>query len=63
MTDYRHEEVQHSVGEKVRSQAHTNGIESFWSMLKRAYDGTFHHSRDLHLQRYINEFAGRKGVT
>ena len=32
-----HETVAHSIGEYVREQAHTNGIESFWSMLKRGY--------------------------
>ena len=35
-----HEVVKHSVGEYVKEQAHTNGIESFWSMLKRAHKGT-----------------------
>ena len=32
-----HEAVKHSVAEYVNGMAHTNGIESFWSMLKRAY--------------------------
>ena len=32
-----HEVVKHSAGEYVKEQAHTNGIESFWSMLKRGY--------------------------
>ena len=34
---FDHETVNHSVNEFVRDQAHTNGIESFWSMLKRGY--------------------------
>ena len=62
MPGYHHEAVQHSASEYVRDQAHTNGIESFWAMLKRAYDGTFRHFSDKHLQRYVNEFAGRKSV-
>ena len=33
MVDFNHESVKHSVGEYVRLQAHTNGIESFWAML------------------------------
>lgn len=33
--------VRHSVGEYVRDMVHTNGVESFWSMLKRAHKGTF----------------------
>ena len=40
--DRPHETVRHSVGEYVRGMAHTNGVESFWSMLKRAHKGTFH---------------------
>ena len=40
--DRDHEAVCHSVGEYVDGMAHTNGIESFWSMLKRAHKGTFH---------------------
>ena len=35
-----HEAVKHSVGEYVRDQTHTNGMESFWSMLKRGCQGT-----------------------
>ena len=35
LIDYRHESVKHKVGEYVRQQVHTNGIESFWSLLKR----------------------------
>ena len=62
MGGFRHEAVNHSVGEYVRGMAHTNGIESFWSMLKRAYQGTFHHLSAKHLQRYVNEFAGRHNV-
>ncbi len=56
---YRHEAVKHSVSEYVRGQAHVNGIESFWSLLKRGYHGTFHHISEKHLRRYVNEFAGR----
>ena len=55
----RHEVVRHSVGEYVRGMAHTNGIESFWSMLKRGYYGTYHKMSPKHLDRYVNEFAGR----
>ncbi len=57
-----HETVKHSVGEYVRDQIHTNGVESFWSMLKRAYKGTFHKMSPKHLQRYVNEFAGRHNI-
>ena len=53
------EAVRHSVGEYVQEQAHTNGIESFWALLKRGYYGTYHKMSDKHLSRYIGEFAGR----
>lgn len=54
-----HGSVRHSVGEYVNDQAHVNGVESFWSMLKRGYHGTFHRMSPAHLQRYVDEFAGR----
>ena len=54
-----HETVRHSIGEYVQEQAHTNGIESFWSLLKRGYYGTYHKMSEKHLARYIGEFAGR----
>ena len=59
---FDHESVNHSIGEYVRGQAHTNGIESFWAMLKRGYQGTFHHFSEKHLDRYVNEFAGRHNI-
>ncbi|MDE2747935.1 MAG: IS1595 family transposase [Chloroflexota bacterium] len=55
----KHRAVSHSVGEYVRQQAHTNGLESFWSLMKRGYHGTYHKMSDKHLQRYVNEFSGR----
>ena len=53
------EMVRHSVKEYVRDQAHTNGIESFWALLKRGYVGTYHKMSKKHLGRYVNEFSGR----
>ena len=57
--DYKHKAVHHSVGDYVLFGAHTNGMESGWAMLKRAYHGTYHHWSDKHLGRYVAEFAGR----
>ena len=57
-----HETVKHSVSEYVRGVAHTNGIESFWSMLKRAHKGTFHKISPKHLHRYVSEFAGKHNI-
>ena len=59
---FNHEAVTHSTGDYVRGMAHTQGIESFWSMLKRAHKGTFHKISPKHLQRYVNEFSGRHGI-
>ena len=57
-----HEAVKHSIGEYVREQAHTNGIESFWAMLKRGYNGVYHKMSRKHLARYIVEFSGRHNL-
>ena len=54
-----HGVVKHSVSEYVRGQAHTNGIESVWAMLKRAHGGTLHKISPKHLQRFVSEFAGK----
>jgi len=57
--DRPHQAVAHSVGEYVRDMAHTNGLESFWAMLKRGYVGTYHWMSGKHLDRYVAEFEGR----
>ena len=57
--DRAHEAVRHSVGEYVRNQAHTNGLESFWAMMKRGYQGVYHWMSPKHLHRYVSEFEGR----
>lgn len=57
-----HQSVNHSVGEYVDEMAHTNGLESFWSMLKRGHKGTFHQMSPKHLDRYVSEFAGRHNI-
>ena len=54
-----HEAVKHSAGEYVNEMAHTNGMESFWAMLKRGQDGVYHHFSEKHLDRYVDEFEGR----
>ena len=59
---FNHESVNHSIGEHVHKQAHTNGMESFWAMLKRGYQGTFHKFSEKHLDRYVREFAGCRNI-
>ena len=60
--NFEHGSVRHSVREYVKGQAHTNGIESFWAMLKRGYYGTYHRMSEKHLQRYVDEFSGRHNM-
>ena len=59
---YKHQFVRHSAGEYVADDVHVNGIESFWSMLKRAHKGTYHKMSRKHLDRYISEFVGRHNI-
>ena len=59
---FNHATVKHSLSEYVKGDVHTNGIESLWSMLKRAHKGTFHKLSPKHLDRYVQEFAGRHNL-
>ena len=65
----KHVAVRHSKGEHAKPRrrgrklvAHTNGIESFWASVKRAYHGTFHQISPKHLQRYLDEFCARHNI-
>ncbi len=60
---YTHETVNHSAKQYVDGMAHTNGIESFWALLKRGVYGIFHSISKKHLQRYVNEFSFRLNMT
>ena len=52
--DFVHETVNH-LQEYVRGQVHTNGIENFWSLLKRGLKGTYVAVEPFHLDRYVTE--------
>ncbi len=56
---YRHSTVAHGAREYVRGEAHTNGIENYWSHLKRTYIGTYHYMSPEHLHRYVTEHSFR----
>lgn len=57
-SDYAHEVVDHAV-EYVRGSVHTNGVENFWSLLKRTLKGTYVSVEPFHLGRYLDEQAFR----
>ena len=61
---YIHETVNH-VNEYVRGNVHTQGIENFWSCLKRTLTGTYVAVEPFHLDSYVDEqvfrFNNRKG--
>ena len=59
---FNHASVKHSLSEYVKGDVHTNGIESLWAMMKRAHKGTFHKLSPKHLDRYVQEFAGRHNL-
>lgn len=57
---FDHVMVDHSKGQYVdKNGFHTNGIENFWSILKRGIIGIYHYVSPGHLQRYCDEFAAR----
>ena len=57
--DYIHKPVNHSAKQYVDGMAHTNGIESVWSVVKRGFKGVYHNWSRKHCQYYINEYAFR----
>lgn len=57
-SEYAHQVVDHAV-EYVRGEVHTNGLENFWSLLKRGLSGTYVSVEPFHLFRYLDEQAYR----
>jgi hypothetical protein len=56
--EYVHEIVNHAEA-YVRENVHTNGLENFWSLLKRSIGGTYVSVEPYHLFRYVDEQAFR----
>jgi len=56
---FKHETVNHILGEYKRDEWHTNTIEGFWSQLKRTIKGTHIHCDAKYLQLYADEVAFR----
>ena len=56
---YDHDSVNHGAQQWTKGDVHTNGIEGFWSQMKRSIDGTHHHVSKKHLQKYADEYAFR----
>lgn len=52
--DFVHDTVNH-LQEYVRGEVHTQGIENFWSLLKRGLKGTYVAVEPFHLNRYVDE--------
>jgi transposase-like protein len=63
-SEYAHRVVDHAV-EYVNGRIHTNGLENFWSLLKRGISGTYVSVEPFHLFRYLDEqsfrYNNRKG--
>ena len=54
-----HGTVNHSAGEYVRGDAHTNTLENYYSIFKRGMKGVYQHCSEKHLHRYVAEFDFR----
>lgn len=56
---FEHDSVKHYLREFGKSDVHSNGIESLWSIFRRAHKGTFHKMSPNHVDGYVQDFAGR----
>ena len=56
---FRHRRTNHSIGQYVNGDVHTQSIESFWAIVKRAHKGKYHWWSLKHFNRYLREFELR----
>jgi transposase-like protein len=57
-SDYAHQVIDHAM-KYVDGRVHTNGLENFWSLLKRSISGTYVSVEPFHLFRYLDEQSFR----
>jgi transposase-like protein len=58
LNEFQHEVIDHAVA-YVDGEVHTNGLENFWSLVKRGLNGTYISVEPFHLFRYLDEQAFR----
>jgi len=58
LDEFQHEVIDHAIA-YVNGEVHTNGLENFWSLLKRSLKGTYVSTEPFHLFRYLDEQAYR----
>jgi transposase-like protein len=56
---YDHVVVNHAAHQYVNNGFHTNGMENYWSLVKRGIVGIYHQVSPKHLQSYLDEFSYR----
>lgn len=56
---YTHQFVNHSAGQYAHNGVHVNGLEGFWSQIKRSIRGTHIHVSKKHMAKYLGEFEFR----
>jgi len=65
LDEFQHEVIDHAVA-YVGGEVHTNGLENFWSLLKRGIHGTYVSVEPFHLFRYVDEqgfrYNNRRGM-
>jgi len=65
LSEFQHQVIDHATA-YVEGEVHTNGLENFWSLLKRGLRGTYVSVEPFHLFRYVDEqafrFNNRKGL-
>ena len=61
-TSVNHSQKQWAVYTALGELAHTNGIESFWAVLRHAYHGMYHHLSKKHLNSFVTQFASKHNL-